>query len=289
MLSSYRGNSSASSPQASGKPILAQISGGGVPGTGTVTSVALTAPAEFTVAGSPITSSGTLAVTKHTQAANFLWAGPATGADAQPTFRALVPADIPFSQVALKTDGAANSSQSTLNLISGTGITITAGAAGAVTIDGSASGQLPSYTGPEDTTVTVQGGTGAGPTSQGGLLTLESGTANGGAGILAGFRTSSENAQGASITAKGGIIGTGIGGDILLAPGSGQSGSGSIIATQKFFPPYPDGSQQLNSGIYAGAGVPADSGENGDYYFRADGGIGTHIYFRTGGVWVGII
>ena len=62
---------------------------------GTVTSAALTAPAEFSVAGSPITTSGTLAVTKATQTANTAWAGPTSGAAAQPAFRALVTADLP--------------------------------------------------------------------------------------------------------------------------------------------------------------------------------------------------
>ncbi len=67
--------------------------GGG--GVGTVTSVALTVPSEFSVSGSPITSSGTLAVTKATQSANRVFAGPTSGSAAQPTFRALVSADIP--------------------------------------------------------------------------------------------------------------------------------------------------------------------------------------------------
>ena len=66
-------------------------------GTGTVTSVAQTVPAEFSVSGSPITTSGTLAISKQTQVANRVWAGPTSGADAQPAFRALVAADIPTS------------------------------------------------------------------------------------------------------------------------------------------------------------------------------------------------
>lgn len=68
-----------------------------IPGAtgGTVTSVAQTVPAEFSIAGSPITTSGTLAITKVTQTANTIWAGPTTGAAAQPVFRALVAADLP--------------------------------------------------------------------------------------------------------------------------------------------------------------------------------------------------
>lgn len=59
-----------------------------------VSSVGLTMPAEFGVSGSPITTSGTLAVSKASQAANQVYAGPASGAAAQPGFRALVPADL---------------------------------------------------------------------------------------------------------------------------------------------------------------------------------------------------
>ena len=59
------------------------------------TSVGLTMPAEFAVAGSPVTSSGTLAVSKANQAANLVYAGPSSGAATAPTFRALVAADIP--------------------------------------------------------------------------------------------------------------------------------------------------------------------------------------------------
>ncbi len=69
-------------------------------GTGTVTSVALTTPNIFTVAGSPLTSSGTLAVSLATQAANLVWAGPASGAAANPAFRALVNLDLPTTGVA---------------------------------------------------------------------------------------------------------------------------------------------------------------------------------------------
>lgn len=63
--------------------------------TGAVTSVGLTMPAIFSVAGSPVTSSGTLAVTLATETANRIWAGPTSGGAATPTFRSLVTADLP--------------------------------------------------------------------------------------------------------------------------------------------------------------------------------------------------
>jgi hypothetical protein len=62
---------------------------------GSVTSVALSLPSIFSVSGSPVTESGTLTGTLATQSANRIFAGPLSGADAVPTFRALVAADMP--------------------------------------------------------------------------------------------------------------------------------------------------------------------------------------------------
>ncbi len=68
----------------------------GIGGSGTVTSVALSLPNIFTVSGSPVTSTGTLTGALATQTPNSVFAGPSTGSTAiAPTFRALVPADIP--------------------------------------------------------------------------------------------------------------------------------------------------------------------------------------------------
>ena len=69
--------------------------GGGGGGDGTVTSVGLSLPSQFTVAGSPVTTSGTLTATLAAQSANLVWAGPTTGAAAAPAFRSLVADDIP--------------------------------------------------------------------------------------------------------------------------------------------------------------------------------------------------
>lgn len=82
-------------------------------GTGTVTSVAMTGDGTIfnsTVSGSPVTTAGTLAPALLTQTANRLLAGPATGAAAAPTFRALVTADLPagtgtVTSVAMTGDG----------------------------------------------------------------------------------------------------------------------------------------------------------------------------------------
>ena len=64
-------------------------------GTGTVTSVGLSLPSIFTVTGSPVTTSGTLTATLATETANYVFAGPTSGAASAPSFRALVSTDIP--------------------------------------------------------------------------------------------------------------------------------------------------------------------------------------------------
>ena len=62
----------------------------------TVTSVGLSMPSDtFSVSGSPVTSSGTLAVSEVVQQANTFWRGPASGGPATPTWGAIVTADIP--------------------------------------------------------------------------------------------------------------------------------------------------------------------------------------------------
>jgi hypothetical protein len=63
--------------------------------SGTVTSVDLSAPNIFTVSNNPVTSSGTLTLSLATQTANYVFAGPTTGAVSAPSFRALVAGDIP--------------------------------------------------------------------------------------------------------------------------------------------------------------------------------------------------
>lgn len=89
-------------------------------GSGSVTSVALSMPAQFAVAGSPITTSGTFAVTLANETANTVWAGPATGAAAAPTFRALVAADILPINLASSSNGGVTGNLPVTNLNGGT-------------------------------------------------------------------------------------------------------------------------------------------------------------------------
>lgn len=89
---------------------------------GTVTSIAMTVPGEFSLTGSPITTSGTLAITKATQVANQVYAGPTSGGAAQPTFRALVAADIApivtYKLESVNTTPASNSAGTTATITS---------------------------------------------------------------------------------------------------------------------------------------------------------------------------
>jgi len=71
------------------------VDSGAACGTGTVTSVGLSAPGIFSVTGSPVTTNGLITLGLATQSANTVWAGPSSGAAAAPTFRALVGADLP--------------------------------------------------------------------------------------------------------------------------------------------------------------------------------------------------
>jgi hypothetical protein len=63
--------------------------------SGSVTSVGLTMPPEFTVAGTPVSSNGVFVVSKAAQNANLVYAGPGSGAASAPIFRGLVAADLP--------------------------------------------------------------------------------------------------------------------------------------------------------------------------------------------------
>lgn len=65
------------------------------PGTaGTVTSIGLSMPSIFTVSGSPVTGSGTLAAALNAQVQKTFLAGPTSGANAVPTFRVFLLSDI---------------------------------------------------------------------------------------------------------------------------------------------------------------------------------------------------
>lgn len=67
----------------------------GASGTAGVTSIGLALPNIFSVTPPAITTSGTITATFTTQSANTIFAGPASGSAAAPTFRSLVITDLP--------------------------------------------------------------------------------------------------------------------------------------------------------------------------------------------------
>lgn len=129
-------------------------------GSGTVTSVDLAVPSEFSVSGNPVTTSGTITISKANQNANLVYAGPGTGAAAAPAFRSLVADDIPStaSFVGKDTDdlaeGTTNKYDQTVALTEGTGIDVT-GTYPNFTITNSAPDQTVSLT--EGTGIDVTG------------------------------------------------------------------------------------------------------------------------------------
>jgi hypothetical protein len=97
---------------------------------GSVTSVGLALPAEFTISNSPVTSSGTLTGAWANATANYVFAGPTTGSPGTPSFRALVAADVPTLNQ--NTTGSAGSVANAVTF------TNTGGASVGTTFDGSA-------------------------------------------------------------------------------------------------------------------------------------------------------
>lgn len=73
------------------------VSGGG--GSGTVTSVGLSMPGEFSVSGSPVTTTGSLSAAWVNESGNKVLASPSGGGSGAPSFRSLVDADLPSSGV----------------------------------------------------------------------------------------------------------------------------------------------------------------------------------------------
>jgi hypothetical protein len=88
-------------PSAAGQVAVFDATGNLVPSSGGagggVSSVGLSMPGEFSVSGSPVTSSGTLAVSKANQSANEVYAGPTSGGAGAPAFRSLDSADLPVA------------------------------------------------------------------------------------------------------------------------------------------------------------------------------------------------
>lgn len=79
-------------------------------------------------------------------------------------------------------------------------------------------------------------------------------------------------------------------GGTRTAPAFYADQTGNLNLKGHMYPGTPAGVDQVNAGLYAGSGAPNNSnGNNGDFYFRGDGGAGTSIYMKRAGAWVGIV
>ena len=226
-------------------------------GSGTVSSVAFADDSStpiYNVSGSPVTTTGTLAITLATQSANTIFSGPASGSAAQPGFRTLVSADIPNN--AANTTGTASdittTSNSTLVTLSSLSLP-TSQLSGTISLSTQASGtlqaaQFPALTGDITTTVgslvttlaTVNSNVGSFGSSTSipsftvnakGLITAASGNAVvAPAGTLSGT-TLNSSVVSSSLTSVGTISsGTWAGTSIAIAHG----GTGQITASAAF-------------------------------------------------------
>lgn len=156
--------------------------------SGTVTSVALTVPAEFSVSGSPITGSGTLAVSKANQSANIVFAGPSSGGAAAPTFRALVSADLPAVNVYNHLTASPTGTTSSTGVMMGLAGAITPAGSGAIEV--SITGYMLNSAA-HSNTIQIRYGTGSAPangaaatgTLLGGVQLIGCGAVSGGGGI----------------------------------------------------------------------------------------------------------
>ena len=222
---------------------------GGV-GSGSVTSVAMTVPAEFSVSGSPITTSGTLAITKATESANTVWAGPTTGAPAQPAFRALTTADLPASLGLTQTFITLNAESSLSNsrhLVAGSNITLTdSGAGGTVTIASTAAGGG----GTLQSQIFTSSGTFTVPASVSAVWLVMIG--GGGAGAAPGAGTEAGGGGGAGELVEGFMVPVTALSSCTVVVGAGAVASGTL--------PAPSGA--------------ASSFNNGTFTFSAAGGAG---------------
>jgi len=107
------GPTSASAAPPTFRTLVAGDIPGGLP---YVTSVSLAGPAIFSISGSPVTSAGTLTISLVPEPTNSVFAGPAAGGAANPTFRALVAADLASVQYVSSIVGSTGISTSTNGL-----------------------------------------------------------------------------------------------------------------------------------------------------------------------------
>ena len=226
----------------------------GSAGGGTVTSVAATVPSFLSISGSPITSTGTLAIGLNTQSANTVFAGPTTGAAAAPSFRSIVLADLPAlsantvlgALTATTPSGlslpSCSSASSALTWTTGTGFGCNTISSGSGTVTSGTAGQAAVYasTGTTVSGVTIGGdatlNTGTGSltvTKTNGTSFSALATTTPGTGVATALGVSVGTAG--SVVVNGGALGTPSSGTLTSATGlpisTGVSGLGTGVAS----------------------------------------------------------
>jgi hypothetical protein len=202
------------------------------PSTGTVSSVGLALPVEFTISGSPVTTSGTLTGAWADQAVNLVFASP-NGATGAPAFRSLVAADIPALSYLTATGDGSGLTGITASQVgaltatgNGSGLTgITASQVGAITTTLTAGAILVGSGSNVATSVAMSGDAGITATGYVTVSAFSGGTAF---GSMAAQTASGVSITGGSITATSITLG---GASVQTATGSG-SGLTGITATQ---------------------------------------------------------
>src|SRR5258708_26827639 len=76
-------------------------------------------------------------------------------------------------------------------------------------------------------------------------------------------------------------------GNVVIA--NATDASGDLTPAGTVYPGSGNGAQMV-TGILAGNGVPSNAiGQNGWFYLRGDGGVGSNVYKKTGGAWGAIL
>lgn len=209
-------------------------------GLGTVTSVGLALPNIFTVSGSPVTTAGSLTASLAIQTQNLIFASP-DGTSGQPTFRALLNADLPTVSIAKGGLGlttvatnnqiiASNGTSYEGRTISvGTGLTLTQGTGSINFAVDPSNINLTSLGG---VLTTQQGGTGVSTAPANGELLIGNGTVWQKATLTAGSGISITNGAG-SITISTSLAGVGSLNGLtgVLAIGVGTTGTDINVTT----------------------------------------------------------
>ena len=262
-------------------------------GSGTVTSVALTDGIVFSVSGSPITTSGTLALNLLTQAAHAVLIGPTSGGPATPTFRSLVASDLTTLVVPVANGGTGlsttptngqiligNGTNYTLGTITaGPGIAVVNGA-GTITVTNSTPGVgtlSPGFVGNGvDGDVVISVNTTLVRDMNYNSLTVNAGVTLTTAGFTifsktfisvaaTGFIVRNGNVGGNSATTAAGAAGAALSGGTTGSSGAGGAGGAGTIT---------NGGSGVASGAISGEGGSGGVGGNGGVGSSGTGGSG---------------